>query len=344
MNYKEYFAKLRGGELPSALLLEGEEEYIKASALHQLRQKLLPEGLEALNETLLGAQASAGEIVDACETLPFLAQKRLVVVRDSPLVMKAPGAARDEGLERLLQYIQETPPHVMLVFFCRGKADRTRKTAARIDSLGGRVDFAPLDAKDKSMWLSRELKAHGKDMDRRAAELFLSRCDPLLTQALQQLQQVLSYVGERSGIAAEDVEAVVAPTVEDRLFTFFDHLIGGNAAGAYAMLRGMLQKKDAGTVQLLTPFTARVRQMLYYKILKAKGLSDRELPPLTGIRANMLWLYEKQTRAFSEAQLRDLLDLCVRMDYEFKSGRISEEAALDSVVLPLLNRRTGKRR
>lgn len=85
---------------------------------------------------------------------------------------------------------------MFLVFFCRGKADRTRKVAARIDSLGGRVDFAPLDAKDKSIWLSRELKAHGKTMDRRAADLFLSRVDPLLTPTLQELQKVLAFVGD----------------------------------------------------------------------------------------------------------------------------------------------------
>ena len=204
------------------------------------------------------------------------------------------------------------------------------------------MDFAPLDAKDKSIWLSRELKAHGKTMDRRAADLFLSRVDPLLTPTLQELQKVLAFVGDRAEIAEEDVEAVVAPTVEDRLFTFFDHLINGNAPGALTILQSMLQKKDAGTVQLLTPLTARIRQMLYYKLLKAKGLSDRELPALTGIRPNMIWLYEKQTRAFTEAQLRDLLDLCVEMDFAFKSGRISEEAALDRVVLPLLNRRTKK--
>lgn len=40
---------------------------------------------------------------------------------------------------------------------------------------------------------------------------------------------MLAFVGDRAEIAEEDVEAVVAPTVEDRLFTFFDHLINGNA-------------------------------------------------------------------------------------------------------------------
>ena len=48
LNYKEYFNLLRGGALPGALLFDGEEEYIKDSALAQLRAKLLPEGLEEL--------------------------------------------------------------------------------------------------------------------------------------------------------------------------------------------------------------------------------------------------------------------------------------------------------
>ena len=61
MNYKDFFSKLRGGELPRVLLLEGEEEYTKDSALHQIRQKILPEGLEELNETPLGAQSTAGD-------------------------------------------------------------------------------------------------------------------------------------------------------------------------------------------------------------------------------------------------------------------------------------------
>ena len=153
LNYKDYFSKLRSGELPQALLFDGEEEYTKDSALAQLRAKVLPEGLEEMNETPLSGTASAAEIVDACEMLPFLSPKRLVVVRGSALVQKTQGAAKDEGLDRLLQYLDHLPEHVVLLFFCRGKADRTKKVTARIEGLGGRVDFAPLDAKDKNIWL-----------------------------------------------------------------------------------------------------------------------------------------------------------------------------------------------
>ena len=190
MNYKEFFNALRAGKLPGVLLFDGDEEYTKDSALAQLREKFLPEGLEEMNETLLGANATANEIVDACEMLPFLSAKRLVIVRGSGLVQKITGTAKDEGTDRLLAYIDKLPEHVLLLFFCRGKADRTKKITARIEALSGRAEFAPLDDKDKQMWLTRELKAHNKYMSKAAGDLFLSRVDPLLTPTLQELQKL----------------------------------------------------------------------------------------------------------------------------------------------------------
>ena len=347
LNYKDYFSKLRSGELPQALLFDGEEEYTKDSALAQLRAKVLPEGLEEMNETPLSGTASAAEIVDACEMLPFLSPKRLVVVRGSALVQKTQGTAKDEGLDRLLQYLDHLPEHVILLFFCRGKADRAKKVTARIEGLGGRVAHnVPLKisretnySKDKNIWLNRQLKAYNKTMSRQAAEKFLSRVDPLLTPTLQELQKVLSFVGDRMEIEEADVEAVTSPTIDDRLFTMFDDLINGNAQGALTILKNLLTQKNTDTVQLLTPLTNRIRQMYDYKVLKGKGYADREIPEATGIKPNILWLFEKQTRFFSEAQLKEYLLLCVQMDYEFKSGLISDESALDTIVMALVNRK-----
>ncbi len=342
LNYKEFFAQLRSGSLPGALLFDGEEEYTKDSALHQLRLKTLGDGPAEMNETPLSGSATPDQIVDACEMLPFLSEKRLVVVRDSGLVKRLPGAGKEEGQDRLLNYLNNLPPHVQLVFFCRGKADRTKKATLRIEALNGRVDFAPLSPADKQLWLTRELKAHDKYMSREAGDLFLSRVDPLLTPTLQELQKLLSYVGRRPSIEREDVEAIVAPTVEDRLFTMFDRLIAGDAQGALRILNTLTTQKDSSAIQLLTPLTARIRQMYYYKTLKSKGYADREIAQLSGLRSNLIWLYEKQTRAFSEGQLKEYLELCIQMDYELKSGRISEDGALNSVVMRLIHRPKGR--
>ena len=83
MDRKEFARQVKEGGVRGAYLFEGPEENIKAAALSQLRKALLPEGLEELNESVMDAP-SADELIAAAETLPFLADKRLVVVRDHP--------------------------------------------------------------------------------------------------------------------------------------------------------------------------------------------------------------------------------------------------------------------
>ena len=53
MNHTQFFQAIKQGAYPLVCLMEGPEEYIKQSALQRLEKALLPEGLEALNESLL---------------------------------------------------------------------------------------------------------------------------------------------------------------------------------------------------------------------------------------------------------------------------------------------------
>ena len=94
MNHMEFFAQLKAGGIHGAYLFEGPEEYIKASALTAAEKALLPAGLEQLNETRLENPATDA-LIAAAETLPFMADKRLVVVRELAAL-----TGRGEGDER----------------------------------------------------------------------------------------------------------------------------------------------------------------------------------------------------------------------------------------------------
>ena len=89
--------------VPSVLLFEGEEEYLKQSALAALRKKLLPEGLEDLNETVLEAPETDA-VIAAAETMPFLADRRIVLLRDYPAL-----TGRSEADDRLIRYLSAVP-------------------------------------------------------------------------------------------------------------------------------------------------------------------------------------------------------------------------------------------
>ena len=117
MDRKEFSQLLKAGKVQGAYLFEGVEENIKAATLQALRKAILPEGLEELNESLMDAPATDA-IIAACETLPFMADKRLVIVRELPAL-----TGRSEADEKLVSYIPNVPESAVLVFLARGKAD-----------------------------------------------------------------------------------------------------------------------------------------------------------------------------------------------------------------------------
>ena len=121
MDRKAFHQLLSRGALPSVLLFEGDDEYSKNAAFQALRSAVLPAGLEELNETLLDAP-DTDTIIAAAETMPLMADRRLIVVRDHPAL-----SGRAEIDEALLRYLPKIPASSLLLFYCTQKPDGRKK-------------------------------------------------------------------------------------------------------------------------------------------------------------------------------------------------------------------------
>ena len=100
---------------------------------------------------------SAGEIIAACETLPFASDKRLVVVRELNGT-----TGRSEAEERLVSYIPKVPDSCVLVIYVRGKADGRKKLYSAVKKKGGIVSFEPLGDAELNGWIVRVFQQNGK--------------------------------------------------------------------------------------------------------------------------------------------------------------------------------------
>ena len=135
MERKEFLQALSRNQIPSVLLFEGDEEYLKQSALSALREAVLPEGMQDMNETILEAPET-DQLIAASETLPFLADRRLVIVRDHPAL-----TGRAEGDDRLVTYLASVPSSTVLLFYCTKKPDGRKKLYGAVKKRNGIVTF-----------------------------------------------------------------------------------------------------------------------------------------------------------------------------------------------------------
>ena len=234
MDRKDFDRLLSQGKIPSVLLFEGEEEHMKQSALDALQKKLLPEGLEELNRTLLDAPET-DQIIAAAETLPFMADRRLVIVRNHPALI-----GRAEADDRLAEYLPSVPPSAVLLFFCTQKPDGRKKLYTVIKKLNGVVVFSPLRDRELTTFVTSAFRDLGKECDERTADflIFTSGSDTGLL--LTEIAKVAAHAGESPVIHPDSVRAVATPSTECTVFQMVDAVVSGQSSRAFLLMRNQL--------------------------------------------------------------------------------------------------------
>ena len=318
MERREFFDSVAKGDIARCYVLEGPEEYIKRSALDALRKKLLPEGLEDMNESRL-ADPDADTLIAAAETLPFMADRRLVVVRESGMLQgRGKGYDEAKNAAALADYLKNPPDTACIVFYVRDKADGRKKLYAALKKTAQIVAFTALD--------DRVTFTAGNDLYALSGEL----------------QKLAAYAGERSEILPEDIDAVCVKTTAYRVYDLSAALLRGEAARAFTLAKG-LQKDGEEPLMLLALLQSECRRMLAVKLLRADGLSPDAIAGRIGAPPFAVRQMVGSVNAYTEKQLRAMCDRCMDTEYQVKSGALPLEGALEETMLQLLRIRTEEK-
>ena len=336
MDRKDFDRLLSQGKIPSVLLFEGEEEHMKQSALDALQKKLLPEGLEELNRTLLDAPET-DQIIAAAETLPFMADRRLVIVRNHPALI-----GRAEADDRLAEYLPSVPPSAVLLFFCTQKPDGRKKLYTVIKKLNGVVVFSPLRDRELTTFVTSAFRDLGKECDERTADflIFTSGSDTGLL--LSEIAKVAAHAGDSPVIHPDSVRAVATPSTECTVFQMVDAVVSGQSSRAFLLMRNQLLA-GADRMYMLSMLLRQFRLLQHIKIMQYEKRSSAEIRSALGVPPFAVDQYVRQAAGWSNGQIKNAVNICFDTEYGIKSGRLNQEGALEAVMLKLLNLRPPRK-
>jgi DNA polymerase-3 subunit delta len=331
MRWDAFFDEVKRGALRQAYLFGGPEEYVKREALARLREAMLPEGLEALNETQFeGVQAE--KIVEAAETLPVLCERRLVVVKDFAPLMT--GKARDEEGEsqKILAWLERPCDTCVLVFYMRGDFDGRKKLSGALKD--GVVSFDQLAEPEMRKWISAKLKPFQKTMSIEAIRHLLFTAGWELTKLDGELSKLAAYVGDRAEIGIPDIEAIVSPSEEFGAFDMINKLFDGDAAGAYETLLLMLEQ-GMNRIAALSSITRQMRGMAFLRAASEAGARAEEAGRALALNPYAAKIMGQKARNYDVRTLETLYRACIDADYAVKSGQARDQAALDNIFIKI---------
>jgi DNA polymerase-3 subunit delta len=317
-------------------LFYGPDEFARSEAVAALRATLPPD-LAALNSTTLeGRKLKLDALASACEALPFLAEKRLVIVNDALKHAKA-GKDRDE----LRAYLERVPPTCDLLFVEHDDIDKRNALFTHLKKIAQVQEFQPRSGNELLRWLNERAQGLKVRLDKAAAQHLVDFVGNDGRALATELDKLASYVGRGGQITSAVVDLLVQDAQEQNLFAFIDALSMRQRGAALHGVRALLAEGQAATY-IMFMLARQVRILLGVQQLAAQRMRADDIAAQLKQKPFVVRKALGQARNFRADELEALHDRLVEMDHAIKTGRIQADVALEVLVIEMCGE-TGPR-
>ena len=346
MNYKDFIKVLKSKELKSVYLFYGEEEYLIDHSLKLVKDIFIDKAFEPLNYIELeGKDLEFDTIMNACETLPFMSEKKIVVIKDLPLFKskKEEGEAKTKASkDPLINYIETLEDYIILVFVEKTKSIRKSNALyKRIDKFGDIVEFTKLKGSDLDKWIADSFKKHNKTINKSNINYFIeysSYFDKNRERTLYDLEneivKIANYSPDYGEITKNEIELLMTKPLEMNVFNLLNKISQKNGEEALKLFNEMYISGEP-ILFILHMIVRQLRNMLKYKVLKEKGYSSGDNFKKMGLSQYEYKKISNQSNNFTIIQLEKALEYSLDADRKIKSSSIENRLIMEMLIANL---------
>ena len=336
MQHDEFFAALKAGKIENCYLFEGEEEFTKRSALKQLRSKVVDADFAAMNESTLRDPAP-DELIAAAETLPFMADRRMLLIRESALLTgnKPKNYDEESAIKRLTEYFENLPDTTCMVFYVNGKADGRKKFYNLLKKKAAIVQFNQLDEVQLNKWIARQLQLGGRKITAADCQMLWFTVGKDLNLLSGEIEKLIAYTDGKDTVDQQDILEICSQSREYKVFDLSAALLDGDGKKAFVLTEDILRNGET-RLFLLSLLGSQCRRLYYAAAMRKAGAGDGEMASKLGIPPFALRNTLRQAGKYSLNQLRDMCTWCIDTEFQVKNGELSEEGSLEQVMLRIL--------
>lgn len=321
---------IKDNQFNKVYLLFGEESYLRIRYKDKLIKALTNDG-DTLNfSTYSGKDIPAGEIIDLAETMPFLSDRRVILIENSEAFNSGGDLA-----EILSTYIK-TLPESTCIIFNEDNVDKRSKMFKAVKAAGYCASFERLSPEDIKKWLLVMIKKEGKQITGPAYESFIATTgnDMMLIQA--EFEKIIAYTYGKSSIDLKDVQAICTPHIEDKIFAMLDNMMNGKTGLALSQYGDLLALREP-PAKILFMITRQVKMLLHTKVMLGEGKSEAQIASILGVNPYAIKMIAPSAKKISKKRLSDILNLCADTDTQSKSGIIDAQIGVELIIVSVGN-------
>ena len=315
--------EIKTGQLKQIYLLYGPENYLRKQYRNRLKQSLLG-GDDTMNYHYFeGTSVNPAEIIDLAETLPFFADRRLIVIENSGF-FKAGG-------EKLAEYLPQKPESTCFVFV-EAEVDKRCKLFKTVDKLGRCVLMEVQREEQLKRWILGMVKRENKNISGNTLDYLLQKTGTDMDNIIRETEKLFCYCMDRGVITEQDIDAICTQQISNHIFDMVAAIGDKKQRKALDLYFELLALREA-PLRILALIARQFNLLLQVKELRAKGLDNKKIGDKIGLPPFVVGKYVAQIGKFSGQELREALEACVQADEDVKLGRMNDNMSLQLLIV-----------
>ncbi len=323
---------IKTGQLKQIYLLYGEEAYLIRQYRDKLKRALLGDGSDMNVNRFEGKGVPVPQIIDMAETLPFFADRRVIILEYTELFKS--------GGEKLSEYLKK-PAESSSFILVEREVDKRSGLYKTVKKLGYAAEFGRQDAKTLQKWVCGILKKEKKQISPETLQLFLEGTGDDMENIRKELEKLLCYTLDSEVITSKDVEEICVPQIQNHIFDMITAIANGSGEQALKLYYDLLSLREP-PMRILALISRQFNLLLQVKELAQKGYPQAMIGEKVGLHGFIAGKYMKQASGFKVPFLKQALEDCAQTEYAFKSGKLGERMSVELLIVKYSSRNRNR--
>ncbi|HKM84400.1 MAG TPA: DNA polymerase III subunit delta [Candidatus Acidoferrum sp.] len=332
---EELLERLENGSVVAALVLLGDEPYLRDRCRAELIDKYVPEAARAWAVSRFSAQRGETQAaLDQAQTLPMLSPRQVVFLEEAEAIEELGEKNREETVEALDEYLKNPAPFTVLVLEASGLDQRMKLSKLLVEKALVVDVGASEDANQRiavAVGLTAALaKEQGIEFEKGAAEDLAEFVSGDLMRLKTEVDKLATYAAERQRVRREDVAALVISEKTTTVWELADLLATRQPKKALEFLERLLREGEE------PPMMVGALAWMYRKLIEASEIRGAtngwQAARALGMRPEQAEMALQSARKISRQRLLEGLRTLQEADNRLKGGAKEPRIVLEFLV------------
>ncbi len=314
---------IKAHDFKKVYLLYGQERYLIKQYRDKLVKAMVNDGDTMNFSSFEGDGINQKEIIDLAETLPFFADKRVILIEDA-------GIFKKNG-DELGEYLTSSPDTTHFIFV-EESVDKRSKLYKAAAKCGNPVEFKEQTDETLARWISMRLRKEKKGMSQAAYNLFISKTGTDMENIDKELEKLICYCLNKDAIETFDVEAVTTEQTTSKVFEMVDAIASHKQRHALDLYYDLLALKEP-PMRIMYLISRQFQILMTVKAMTNRGFGNKDIASKAGCPEWAVRKYQSQCKAYSLDELKCAVKDGVSYEEAVKTGQMNDQMAVELFIV-----------